>query len=123
MLGVFALQIRCCVCCRAGLSECILGRRLGKSQTLRCSNWESRPLCPEQQQYAALDAVASLRLHEARNVETDGVQPCHHPTLRVSDNSHDGLHERIFWLSRASMQSTSVDLNSVRPSLSAPNSH
>ena len=32
---------------------------------LRCSNWETRPLCPEQQEYAALDAVASLRLYEA----------------------------------------------------------
>ena len=48
----------------AGLSECLLGRRLAKSQSLRCSNWEARPLCTEQQQYAALDAVASLRLYE-----------------------------------------------------------
>lgn len=48
----------------AGLSECILGRRLSKSQMVRCSNWETRPLCPEQQQYAALDAIASLRLFE-----------------------------------------------------------
>ena len=47
-----------------GLSECLLGRRLAKSHLLRCSNWEARPLCMEQQQYAALDAVASLRLYE-----------------------------------------------------------
>ena len=39
-------------------------RRLAKSPALRLSNWEARPLCAEQQQYAALDALASLLLHE-----------------------------------------------------------
>ena len=42
----------------------VLMRRLAKVPALRLSNWEVLPLCPEQQQYAALDALASLHLYQ-----------------------------------------------------------
>ncbi len=47
-------------CWRAGLAECVLRRSIEKDQTLRTGNWEIWPLSAEQQQYAALDAYASL---------------------------------------------------------------
>jgi ribonuclease D len=39
--------------------ERLLGRRLLKPPSIRCSNWNQFPLNNEQQQYAALDAYAS----------------------------------------------------------------
>ena len=35
-----------------------------KDQTLRTGNWEAWPLTAEQQQYASLDAYASLLLYQ-----------------------------------------------------------
>jgi ribonuclease D len=43
--------------------EEVLGAQLPKPQATRCGNWEVRPLAPEQQQYAALDAWAGLAVH------------------------------------------------------------
>ena len=47
-----------------GLLERLMERRLMKVPSLRLSNWEALPLCAEQQEYAALDALASLQLYE-----------------------------------------------------------
>ncbi len=54
---------------------------LPKVQSVRCSNWEARPLTAAQQQYAALDAWAGLLVHtllEAlpRREGAAGTAPC-----------------------------------------------
>jgi hypothetical protein len=43
----------------------LLGKLLEKPARVRMSNWEANPLSPEQLDYAALDAYASLRVYEA----------------------------------------------------------
>lgn len=48
----------------AALTELVLRCKLPKDRAIRCSNWEVYPLSRAQQQYAAADAWASLRLHE-----------------------------------------------------------
>ena len=48
----------------AGLAAAVLSAELAKDQGLRTSNWETWPLSLEQQQYAALDAYASLLLYQ-----------------------------------------------------------
>lgn len=48
----------------AGLAAAVLSAQLAKDQGLRTSNWETWPLSLEQQQYAALDAYASLLLYQ-----------------------------------------------------------
>ena len=54
----------------------MLGARLAKPQELRLSDWEARPLSPAQACYAALDAFACLRIHEARLLYPDVFDPC-----------------------------------------------
>ena len=49
----------------AGLAEAALRVSIEKDQTLRTGNWEAWPLTAEQQQYASLDAYASLLLYQA----------------------------------------------------------
>jgi len=46
------------------LAESVLKRSIEKDQTLRTGNWERWPLKVEQQQYAALDAYASLLIYQ-----------------------------------------------------------
>ena len=53
----------------AGLAECVLRRSIEKDQTLRTGNWEAWPLSAEQQQYAALDAYASLLIYKVSKVQ------------------------------------------------------
>jgi hypothetical protein len=48
----------------AGLAAAMLSAELRKDPGLRTSNWETWPLSLEQQQYAALDAYASLLLYQ-----------------------------------------------------------
>ncbi|CAL5223984.1 g6596 [Coccomyxa viridis] len=48
----------------ARLAECTLRRSIEKDQTLRTGNWQIWPLSAEQQQYAALDAYASLLIYK-----------------------------------------------------------
>ncbi|KAK9917730.1 hypothetical protein WJX75_007618 [Coccomyxa subellipsoidea] len=48
----------------ARLAAAVLSAELAKDQGLRTSNWETWPLSLEQQQYAALDAYASLLLYQ-----------------------------------------------------------
>lgn len=48
----------------AGLAAAVLSAELAKDQGLRTSNWETWPLSLDQQQYAALDAYASLLLYQ-----------------------------------------------------------
>ena len=47
----------------SALSERVLGLTLKKEGKLRLSDWEAR-LCPEQLEYAAVDALASMRCCE-----------------------------------------------------------
>lgn len=49
----------------ASLSARILRRRVEKKEDVRCSDWAAHPLSHEQVTYAATDAWASLRLHDA----------------------------------------------------------
>lgn len=48
------------------LTQQVLGKRLPKTQSLRCSNWEAMPLTGEQREYATVDAWASFLLYEVR---------------------------------------------------------
>lgn len=48
----------------AGLAEAALKVCIEKDQKLRTGNWEAWPLNAAQQQYAALDAYASLLLYQ-----------------------------------------------------------
>lgn len=48
----------------ASLTERLLRRRLRKTQSLRCGDWEQVPLTAEQLEYAATDAWASLAVYE-----------------------------------------------------------
>jgi ribonuclease D len=61
---------------RAGLTERVLGARLAKPPELRLSDWEARPLSTAQACYAALDAFACLRMHEARPRCSDVSDSC-----------------------------------------------
>lgn len=47
----------------AELCERVLGKQLQKRRAIRCSNWEAALLSPEQLEYAALDAWASLEVY------------------------------------------------------------
>ena len=49
------------LCCAALASE-VLGKALPKDPELRLGDWETLPLSPQQQSYAAADAYASLRI-------------------------------------------------------------
>lgn len=49
----------------------LFGKRICKGQ--RLTNWESDPLTPQQQQYAALDAIACLDIYQ--HLETKGFKP------------------------------------------------
>mmetsp|Transcript_8460 Transcript_8460/g.21717 ORF Transcript_8460/g.21717 Transcript_8460/m.21717 type:complete len:721 (-) Transcript_8460:31-2193(-) len=49
----------------ASLCEAFFGAELSKVKSVRCSNWEVRPLSVPQQLYAATDAFASLLVHWA----------------------------------------------------------
>lgn len=60
--------------CHAGLAERVLGVRLAKQQALRLSDWEARPLSAAQAAYAALDALACLRIHEVCEHTKEDVQ-------------------------------------------------
>ena len=46
----------------SGLYGVLFGKRLSKAQ--RLSNWEAEPLSKAQQEYAALDALATLRVYQ-----------------------------------------------------------
>lgn len=48
----------------AGLIQDVLRLDLDKNISIRCSNWETCPLTPEQKSYAATDAYASIKLHQ-----------------------------------------------------------
>ena len=48
--------------------ESVLRRSIEKDQTLRTGNWEAWPLSAEQQQYAALDAYASLLIYRVSTI-------------------------------------------------------
>lgn len=61
---------------RADLTKRVLGARLAKPPELRLSDWEARPLSPAQASYAALDAFACLRIHEARLPCPDVTDTC-----------------------------------------------
>ena len=61
---------------RGGLNALVhkyMGKPLDKSQQI--SNWERRPLKPEQVKYAALDAFCLLGLYKAIKVEALAVDP------------------------------------------------
>ena len=42
----------------------LLHLTLDKGTDIRCSNWETCPLSPEQKAYAATDAYATLKLYQ-----------------------------------------------------------
>lgn len=44
----------------AHLVQAVLGSSMEKVQSVRCGNWEAKPLSDVQQRYAALDAYAGL---------------------------------------------------------------
>ena len=70
------------------MAEWCLRRSIGKDQTLRTGNWEIWPLSAEQQQYAALDAYASLLAYKVRRKETlNRTWDCHFSTINVGYSS------------------------------------
>ncbi|KAK9829092.1 hypothetical protein WJX72_003852 [[Myrmecia] bisecta] len=72
----------------AGLVEELLKARLEKHNGLRCSNWEVKPLSPAQQEYAALDAFASLRVHQVlQTMPVLTVAPLPAPVLPIPQAS------------------------------------
>uniref|UniRef100_UPI00398EF587 bifunctional 3'-5' exonuclease/ATP-dependent helicase WRN isoform X2 n=1 Tax=Pristiophorus japonicus TaxID=55135 RepID=UPI00398EF587 len=47
-----------------GLVKHLCGKQLKKDTSVRCSAWDTFPLCDEQQQYAATDAYAGLLIYQ-----------------------------------------------------------
>ena len=47
----------------ASLSKLVLDKSIPKDDRIRCSNWETSQLSAEQQNYAAIDAIASLEIY------------------------------------------------------------
>eukprot|EP00964_Phaeocystis_antarctica_P154765 scaffold123625_cov66-Phaeocystis_antarctica.AAC.2 len=67
-LGLFARQRDVVKNGTAGLEKLVeltLGLRMSKEPAVRLSWWSRMPLSPAQQEYAALDAILSLMVHEA----------------------------------------------------------
>lgn len=56
----------------------VLGQRLQKSKKATTSNWANATLSPQQLQYAANDAHASLLVYHALNAQADSPQPARH---------------------------------------------
>lgn len=50
--------------CAAGLCQELLHLTLDKTNSVRCSNWETRPLSAVQKAYAATDAYAALAVYQ-----------------------------------------------------------
>ena len=48
----------------AGLVQVLLHVTLDKTNDIRCSNWEARPLSDVQKAYAATDAYAALAVYQ-----------------------------------------------------------
>lgn len=49
----------------------ILGKRMNKTQ--QCSDWQMRPLSPQQVEYAALDALSLVQVFDAEEPSRDRV--------------------------------------------------
>lgn len=52
----------------AGLCQVLLHLKLDKTNAVRCSNWETRPLSAVQKAYAATDAYAALALYQVCDI-------------------------------------------------------
>lgn len=52
----------------AGLCQELLHLTLDKTNHVRCSNWETRPLSDVQKAYAATDAYAALAVYQVTDV-------------------------------------------------------
>ncbi|CAM9343158.1 unnamed protein product [Phaeothamnion confervicola] len=74
-----------------GLCESALGRSLSKDAAFRLSNWEARPLSPEQLSYAATDAYVSLKLFHALSAIPDCVWPVPPPPPPAEQAVADGV--------------------------------
>jgi hypothetical protein len=67
-LGLFARKRDVVKNGTAGLEKLVeltLGLRMSKAPAVRCSTWSKMPLSEAQQEYAALDAILSLEVHDA----------------------------------------------------------
>lgn len=89
----------------AGLCQKLLHLTLDKTNDVRCSNWETRPLSAVQKAYAATDAFAALAVYQVSG----------HSFIRIllHSSAHSSIHFRSAFASQHHVLASTVYMHNL----------